>query len=88
MSTHIIRFKKDWRVEWEGTNERAFGKITLSFQEGDVVSCIIYPDGPGSEELDYPVCEVHIAGLIDFWNVPDDTFEVLVGQSPESMRHL
>lgn len=80
----LIRFKKDWRVEWCNYPPELAGhnSVTLTFKKGDVVSCHISPDGPGSEEYEEELgrcAELFLPGEIDLWNVPFSHFEILLG---------
>lgn len=88
MTTHLIRWTKEYHVNWEHCRDPLQGKekVRLSFMPGDVLVCSLTPDGPGHEEYSDERCEVFIPGKIDLWNVPENTFEILIGESTSSMR--
>jgi hypothetical protein len=78
---YLIKFKKDWHVEW---SDRKSNTVKLLFGKGEVIACNLDPDGPGSEEFEDKYgrcCEVFIPGGIDLWNVPMSYFDILVGDT-------
>lgn len=74
----IIQFVKPY--EYTFINGLSCSGHDLNFNPGDLISCELEYEGPGSEQFNVPVSNLTVPGTITLDHVPNDRFVILASE--------